>query len=216
MKLRPGGNPACAEDWSEPRRVVRRDGSDLCEAGKVISLDMTCFKIQGEYYVIWSQRQFLPVDQGAWLYIARLDPDNPWQLLSDPVVICKPEYGWENNHVFVVEGAYALITNEKLFVTYSGALVDATYSVGLLVAEKDEDLLDPESWTKINYPLLTSSSIPGEYGLAIIPMLLMKRVLSGMLIMPGQELMAPEVQAFAGYILILMAIQDWICPRRRI
>lgn len=164
MKLRPGGNPACAEDWSEPRRVVRRDGSDLCEAGKVISLDMTCFKIQGEYYVIWSQRQFLPVDQGAWLYIARLDPDNPWQLLSDPVVICKPEYGWENNHVFVVEGAYALITDEKLFVTYSGALVDATYSVGLLVAEKDEDLLDPESWTKINYPLLTSSSIPGEYG----------------------------------------------------
>ncbi len=93
-----------------------------------------------------------------------MTPDNPWQLLSDPVVICKPEYGWENNHVFVVEGAYALITDEKLFVTYSGALVDATYSVGLLVAEKDEDLLDPESWTKINYPLLTSSSIPGEYG----------------------------------------------------
>ena len=67
MKLRSGGNPACAADWSEPRRVVRRDGSELCEAGKVISLDMTCFKIQGEYYVVWSQRQFLPVDQGAWL-----------------------------------------------------------------------------------------------------------------------------------------------------
>lgn len=165
MKLRSGGNPACAADWSEPRRVVRRDGSDLCEAGKVISLDMTCFKIQGEYYVVWSQRQFLPVDQGAWLYIAKLDPEKPWQLLTDPVVICKPEFGWENNHVFVVEGAYALpVDDDRIFLTYSGALVDATYSVGLLVAEKDADLLNPDSWTKINYPLLTSSSIPGEYG----------------------------------------------------
>lgn len=164
MKLRSGGNPCSAADWSEPRRIVRKDGSELCEAGKVISLDMTCFKIQGEYYVIWSQRQFLPVDQGAWLYIARLNPEEPWKLQTDPVVICKPEFGWENNHVFVVEGAYALITDDKLFVTYSGALVDATYSVGLMIAEKDADLLNPDNWTKINYPLLTSSSIPGEFG----------------------------------------------------
>jgi len=164
MKLRPGGDPTCAADWSEPRRVVRSDGSELCEAGKTISLDMTCFKIQNDYYVIWSQRQFVPVDQGAWLYIAKLDPENPWRLLTDPVVICKPEWGWENNHVFVVEGAYPLMIDDKLFITYSGALVDATYSVGLLIAEKDADLLDPNSWTKVNYPLLTSASIPGEYG----------------------------------------------------
>ena len=42
--------------------------------------------------------------------------------------------------------------------------MDATYSVGLLIAEKDADSLDPNSWTKVNYPLLTSASIPGEYG----------------------------------------------------
>ncbi|NMB39300.1 MAG: family 43 glycosylhydrolase [Firmicutes bacterium] len=164
MKLCTGGNPMCAADWSEPRRVVRKDGSELCEAGKTISLDMTCIKLKNEYYAIWSQRQFLPVDQGAWLYIAKLDPKQPWRLITDPVVIAKPEYGWENNHVFVVEGAYALFSDERLFVTYSGALVDATYCVGLLIADPDADLLDPESWTKGNYPLLTSRSVLGEYG----------------------------------------------------
>jgi len=164
MKLRPGGNPACAADWSEPRRVVRRDGSELCESGKVISLDMTCFEVNGEYYAVWSQRQFVPVDQGAWLYIAKLDPKQPWRLITDPVVICKPEFSWENNHTFVVEGPYPLMIGGKVFLTYSGALVDATYAVGLLIADKSADLLNPASWAKINYPLLHSRSVPGEYG----------------------------------------------------
>lgn len=164
MKLRSGGNPTCATDWSEPRRVVRKDGSELCEAGKTISLDMTYIHLKGEHYVIWSQRQFIPVDQGAWLYIAKIDPKQPWKLATDPIILTKPEYGWENNNVFVVEGAYPLFGDDKLFVTYSGALVDATYCVGLLSADLDAELLEPNSWTKGNYPLLTSRSVPGEYG----------------------------------------------------
>ena len=73
MCLKEGGNPMNRNDWSEPKRICRMDGSELCEAGKVITLDMTCFLWQDEYYVIWSQRQFVPVDLGAWLYIAKLD-----------------------------------------------------------------------------------------------------------------------------------------------
>ena len=124
---------------------------------------MTCLKLKGEYYVIWSQRQFLPVDQGAWLYIAKLDPTQPWRLITDPVVMAKPEYGWENNNVFVVEGAYALFRDGKNFVTYSGALVDATYCVGLMTIEPDADLLDKNNWVKSNYPIPTSRSVPGEF-----------------------------------------------------
>ena len=164
MKLRRGGNPICREDWSAPHRVVKKDGSYLCEAGKVISLDMTCFEWNNEYYVVWSQRQFLPVDQGAWLYISKVDPQEPWKLIADPVVISKPDYGWANNHTFVDEGPFALITDKKLFLTFSSAAVDATYVVGLLTAEPGADLLDPNSWTKLNYPILTSRSVPGEYG----------------------------------------------------
>lgn len=163
MKLRQGGEPACREDWSMPEKVVRKDGSPLCEAGKVISLDMTV--IEGrEYYVAWSERQFKPVDIGAWVYLAKIDPREPWKLISDPILLTKPEYGWENNHTFVDEGPFALQTDRHLFLTFSAAAVDATYTVGLLSAEPDADLSNPSSWTKGNYPILTSRSVPGEFG----------------------------------------------------
>ena len=164
MKLRDGGDPMCREDWSAPQLVVRKDGTPLCEAGKVISLDMTTFEYQGETFAMWSQRQFLPVDQGAWLYLARIDEREPWKLTSDPVCIAKPEYGWENNHTFVVEGPYALEYDGQLMVTYSGAAVDATYAVGILKPEMGSDILNPANWRKGNYPLLSSRSAEGQYG----------------------------------------------------
>ena len=164
MKLKRGGNPMCAADWSEPKRVVRADGSELCEAGKTITLDMTCFEYGGEYYAVWSQRQFLPVDLGAWLYIAKVNPEEPWKLLTEPVLLSKPEYGWANNHTFVDEGPFALITEEKIFLTFSSAAVDSTYVVGLFTAEHGADLLNPESWEKSNFPILTSRCVEGEYG----------------------------------------------------
>lgn len=164
MELKEGGDPACREDWSAPRRVVKKDGSDICEAGKEITLDMTCFEWEGDYYVVWSQRQFLPKDLGAWLYIAKLNPREPWKLDTDPVVLSKPEYGWANNHTFVDEGPFALIRGDKLYLTFSSAAVDTSYVVGLLTAERGKDLLDARSWRKKNYPLLTSRSVEGEFG----------------------------------------------------
>lgn len=164
MELREGGDPACREDWSAPKRVVKADGSNICEAGKEITLDMTCFEWQGEWYAVWSQRQFLPKDLGAWLYIAKLDPESPWRLLTEPVVLSKPEYGWANNHTFVDEGPFALMGEDKLYLTFSSAAVDASYVVGLLTIEKNRDLLEPKNWKKKNYPILTSRSVEGEFG----------------------------------------------------
>lgn len=164
MELREGGNPACKADWKRPKRVVRADGSNICEAGKEITLDMTCFAWEDNYYAVWSQRQFLPKDLGAWLYIARLNPDEPWKLASDPVVLSKPDYGWANNHTFVEEGPFALPREEKLYLTFSGAAVDATYVVGMLSIEKGKDLLVRENWVKGNYPILTSRHVKGEFG----------------------------------------------------
>ncbi len=164
MVLKDGGDPMNRNDWSRTRRVTKKDGSELCEAGKVITLDMTCFMWEGDYYVVWSQRQFVPKDLGAWLYIAKLDPSDPWKLLTDPVVLSKPDYGWANNHTFVDEGPFALIRGDKIYLSFSSALVDATYCVGLLKIEKGKDLLDPSNWVKTNYPLLTSRSVEGEYG----------------------------------------------------
>lgn len=164
MELREGGNPCCKEDWSRPRRIVKKDGSELCKAGEVITLDMTCFLWQEEYYVIWSQRQFLPKDLGAWLYIAKLNPERPWELSTDPVILSKPDYGWANNHTFVDEGPFALIRDDRLWVTFSSAAVDTSYVVGYLVIEKGKDPLDARNWRKNNYPILTSRSVEGEFG----------------------------------------------------
>ena len=164
MELREGGDPACREDWFAPKRVVKKDGSDICEAGKEITLDMTCFQWEGDFYAVWSQRQFLPKDLGAWLYIAKLNPKEPWKLDTEPVVLSKPEYGWANNHTFVDEGPFALIRGDKLYLTFSSAAVDTSYVVGLLTIEKGKDLLDANNWSKKNYPLLTSRSVEGEFG----------------------------------------------------
>lgn len=164
MSLKEGGNPACREDWSAPRKIEKPDGTPLCEAGKTISLDMTCFQWEGEYYVIWSQREFLPVDLGAWLYIAKLNPEKPWQLLTDPVILSKPDYGWANNHTFVDEGPFALLQDDRLYVTFSSAAVDTSYVVSYLTIEKGKDLLVRGNWRKNNYPILTSRSVDGEYG----------------------------------------------------
>ena len=164
MVLREGGNPVCRGDWSAPRRVVRADGSDICEAGKEITLDMTCFAWHGKWYAVWSQRQFLPKDLGAWLYIAELNPNEPWRLLTEPVILSKPEYGWANNHTFVDEGPFALIRDDTLYLTFSSAAVDTSYVVGLLTLKKNGDPLDPRGWRKTNYPILTSRSVEGEFG----------------------------------------------------
>lgn len=164
MELKEGGDPACRADWSRPRRIVRKDGSELCKAGEVITLDMTCFLWEGSYYVVWSQRQFLPKDLGAWLYIAKLDPKEPWRLLTDPVLLSKPDYGWGNNHTFVEEGPYALMRGDMLYLTFSAAAVDTSYVVGLLSIKRGMDLLARENWHKKNYPILTSRSVEGEYG----------------------------------------------------
>lgn len=164
MTLKEGGNPINRADWSQPRKILKKDGTELCEAGKTISLDMTCFNWEGDYYVIWSQREFLPEDLGAWLYIAKLNPKEPWKLLTDPVVLSKPDYGWANNHTFVDEGPFALMRGDKLFITFSSAAVDSSYVVSYLEIARGKDLLKASNWRKNNYPILTSRSVEGEFG----------------------------------------------------
>lgn len=163
MALKEGGNPMKASDWEMPVRVVRKDGSPLY-GGEGITLDMTEFEVGGRHYVCWSQRQFQPVDQGAWLYIACVDPAEPWKLITDPVLLSMPEYGWANNHTFVDEGPFALITKNRVYLTFSSAAVDSTYVVGMMSADPGADLLNPENWVKENYPLLSSRSVEGEFG----------------------------------------------------
>ena len=162
MILKDGGELDNRDSWEAPRKVLKKDGTPLYDKG--ITLDMTTIESGGKWYIAWSQRQFNPIDLGAWVYIAEINPAEPWKLISDPVLLTLPEYGWQNNHTLVDEGPFALIRNGIIYLTFSSALVDSTYCVGMLTAKLGDDLLDPTVWTKGNYPLMHSLVAPGEYG----------------------------------------------------
>ncbi len=168
--LRCNGNPENPLDWEEPRLVLRPDGTELQPEG--ISLDMTYFCINEIHYVMWSDRKFKErsekyvVADTADIYIATIDPDRPWQLTSKPVCILRPMYGWDRYETLVDEGPYLLKHGTDLFVTISGSstgLADL-YCLGLLHAKETDNLLLPESWDWLPYPVLTKESVKGEYG----------------------------------------------------
>lgn len=166
MQLKDGGTVDSPEAWTAPRPVLRKNGEPLATL-PTITLDMTY--IHGEKsYVVWSQRRHIgtSLDTGSMLYIAELNENEPWHLASEPVLLSRPLFGWENvSGTINNEGPYALIHNEKVFLTYSGGSANAfTYTVGLLTADVCSDLLKVENWTKLPMPVLSFASVPGEYG----------------------------------------------------
>lgn len=166
MSLRPGGDPTRAADWEPPVRVLQADGSPLRRDPEHpgISLDMTYFEDGGRSYVAWSQRYVTDAIGDAEIWIATIDPAAPERLTSDPVRLVRPEYGWELNDANVVEGPYFVRRGDTVHLTYSGAGVGPRYTTGLLTAPAGSDLLDPVVWHKLGRPLLTSDSVPGQYG----------------------------------------------------
>ena len=166
MKLKKGGCIIHPEDWENPVRVVRKDGSPLSSDG--ITLDMTCIQAQSGTYMVWSYRRHIgtPRDTGSMLYIARVSDPEPWRLISDPVLLTRPLYGWENVAGTINnEGPYAFIRSGKVYLAYSGGSANSyTYALGLLTADSSADLTDLRSWTKSIQPVLTFRSVEGEYG----------------------------------------------------
>ena len=166
MKRKKAGKMTDEDGWENPVRVVRKDGTPLAEGP--ITLDMTFIRAKSGSYVIWSYREHIgtPLDSGSMLYIASIDEQEPWRLTSDPVLLTRPLYGWENVEGTINnEGPYAFEKNGTIYVTYSGGSANRyTYALGLLTAKTEDHLLDPCSWTKSITPVLTFYSVDREYG----------------------------------------------------
>ena len=166
MKLKPGGDILHAEDWETPIRVRRRDGSFLAE--DAITLDMTHIHAGNRDYVVWSHREHIgtPLDSGSMIYIAEINPMDPSRLQSEPVLLSRPLFGWENiDGTINNEGPYAFVRDSKVYLAFSGGAANGySYAVGLLTADTNADLLNPDNWCKRPMPILHYLSIPGRLG----------------------------------------------------
>ncbi len=151
-----GGDLLSPDSWYDPVRVMKKDGTYLV-SGK-ITLDMTYFKAAGRHYYAWSQRTFNPVDSGSMIYVGEISPDDPYRLISDPVLIARPLYGWENQSGTVNnEGPYPIYVGDRVYLAYSGGAAGGySYTLGYLTVNVNDDVLSPKSWHKTITPVLTS------------------------------------------------------------
>ena len=166
MKLKKGGDICNPEDWEDPVRIRKKDGSFLTE--DAITLDMTYVKSGEKHYFAWSYREHIgsPLDSGSMIMIAEFDPQDPSRIITDPICLSRPLYGFENLCGTINnEGPYAFYHDGTIYLSYSAA--DARgylYAIGMLTAKDGDDLTDPEVWTKAKTPALSFASVPGEYG----------------------------------------------------
>ena len=159
--------------WEEPRMVVKPNGKKLTENG--LSIDISYFCDNNVHYAIWSDRKIHMVDgefvervspEPADIYIATIDPDEPWQLTSEPQCIIRPMYGWDRCETEVDEGPYILRHGDDLFICISGSSTGMSdlYTLGFLRARTGTNLLNPSNWEWIAYPFLTKESFPNQFG----------------------------------------------------
>lgn len=124
------------------------------------AFDTTFFKYDGQCYYV------SPSSSSIW--IAKFDENDPLNMTTNLVRLSACTYPWEYNvgqkgticdHQYVEEGSYVMIHGGRIFITYAAATVDMHYAIGLLYADLDSDLTDPESWHKYPQPLLSTSDL---------------------------------------------------------
>ncbi|WP_439571947.1 glycoside hydrolase family 43 protein [Sphingomonas sp.] len=118
-------------------------------------IDGTIFQHRGETYFAYSPYI------GAVSGIAIAKMANPWTLKGEEAVIALPDKPWEDQGGRrILEGPEFLAgPSGRVFMTYSaGACWSDNYSLGLLEARADADLLSRDSWTKHPNPVLSSAN----------------------------------------------------------
>lgn len=125
------------------------------------SLDATTFEHGGTRYLVWAQHE-PEFDGNTALWIAEMD--TPWSITGPQVKLSEPTYDWEIQLYKVNEGAAVIKHHGRVFIAYSASGTDANYAMGLLWADEDADLMDPQSWSKSKEPVFRSSEKNGIYG----------------------------------------------------
>ncbi|HIY31445.1 MAG TPA: family 43 glycosylhydrolase [Candidatus Mediterraneibacter avicola] len=157
MKCNDVTNITDPDSWGDPVRVEPKKGDKSCL--QVMSLDMTYFEAGGKSYVSWADKTQQNLSK---VFIATVDPKEPWKLTSNATVLTTPEYSWECVNIAVNEGSAAFVKDGTVYLAFSAAATGAEYCVGLMTADADADLTNVDNWTKVPYPVLTSGDFNDE------------------------------------------------------
>jgi GH43 family beta-xylosidase len=144
-------------NWTECGQMQASSGDT--ESFRGFSLDMTYFENNGKHYVIWAE-----IKGDSSLFMAEIDPSEPWKLISKPIMLTKPEYNWELVNNRVNEGAAVLKTDNKVYVFFSASGTGSEYCVGRMEADINADLMNINSWKKLSYPVLQTADLSGQSG----------------------------------------------------
>ncbi len=154
------GDDPYTDNWVELGKCKKTPEDTFSFTG--FSLDMTYFEANGRSYVIWAQQS--AVERISTLYMGEVNPNEPWKLLTPPMLLSEPIYDWEKVRFPVNEGPAVLKHAGKIYVCFSASGTGPEYCVGLLEALERDDLLSKDSWKKYSSPILSSTDLEGEYG----------------------------------------------------
>jgi GH43 family beta-xylosidase len=163
-KIRPyvlecNGNDPMVDPWIELGMMEKSEEDPFSFMD--FSLDATVFEHNNKRFFVWAEK--VGGQKGiSNLYIAEME--TPSKLKTVQVLLTTPDYDWERVGFWVNEGPAVIKRNGKIFITYSASATGACYCIGLLMASEREDLLDPQSWTKSRYPVLTTNKDKDIYG----------------------------------------------------
>lgn len=125
------------------------------------NLDSTSFVHKGVRYFAWAQRE-PGIETNSNLYIAKME--SPLKLAGKTTCLTVPTLDWEVLGYKVAEAPAVLHRNGRLFMTYSASATDARYCLGMLTADENADLLNPDSWTKSPQPVFKTCRETSVYG----------------------------------------------------
>jgi GH43 family beta-xylosidase len=152
-------------DSRDPLEGTWKMKGKLTTPGDKWSIDGSVFEHNKQLYLIWSGWAG-NVNGRQDIYIAKMK--NPWTVEGQRVMLSAPTFDWETHgdlhnlndvpHVNVNEGPEILMHGNKIFLIFSasGCWTD-TYSLGMLTAGANSDLLKATSWKKSPQPVFKES-----------------------------------------------------------
>lgn len=157
--LRCKGSDLFEDEWEEMGQMKAAEGDDF--SFRDFSLDATVMEHKGDYYYIWAEKTGTG-KKISNLYIGKLQVPN--QLSTVQKLLTTPDYEWERVGFWVNEGPAVLKHEGKIFLTYSASETGSAYCMGMLTISEDEDLLDPNNWSKSRIPILQTDEEKGIFG----------------------------------------------------